>query len=49
MLVLAQEYLLDWQSQLVSALGVLHNFILANDPNDTIPYDVETQDIVTNV
>ena len=48
MLVLAQEYSLDQQSQLVSALGVLHNFILANDPNDTIPYDVEAHDIVTN-
>ena len=47
-LVLAQEYSLDRQSQLVSALGVLHNFILANDPNDTIPYDVEAHDIVTN-
>ena len=48
-LVLAQEYSLDWQSQLVSALGVLHNFILANNPNDTIPYNVEAHNIVTNV
>jgi hypothetical protein len=34
-LVVAQEYSLDRQSQLISALSVLHNFILANNPNDT--------------
>jgi hypothetical protein len=46
-LVVAQEYLLDRQSQLVSALGVLHNFILINNPDD-LTDDVETQDNFTN-
>jgi hypothetical protein len=46
-LVVAQEYSLDRQSQLISALSVLHNFILANNPNDT-PDGIETQDNVTN-
>jgi hypothetical protein len=39
-LVVAQEYSLDIQSQLISALSVLHNFILINDPDD-IPEDIE--------
>jgi hypothetical protein len=47
-LVVAQEYSLDRQSQLVRALGVLHNFILINDPNN-LTDDVETQDNFTNV
>jgi hypothetical protein len=47
-LVVAQEYSLDRQSQLVSALGILHNFILINDPND-LPDDIEIQDTVSNM
>jgi hypothetical protein len=39
-LVVAQEYSLDIQSQLISALSVLHNFILINDPDD-IPEDIK--------
>jgi hypothetical protein len=47
-LVVAQEYSLNRQSQLVSMLGILHNFILINDPDD-LTDNVETQDNFTNM
>jgi hypothetical protein len=42
-LVVAQEYSLNFQSRLISALDVLHNFILIHDP-DNLPTDIKTQD-----
>ena len=40
-LVVAQEYSLATQSQLVSALAVIHNFIRIYDPADTLDDDIE--------
>lgn len=33
-LIFAQEYVLEDQARLMSALAVVHNFILIHDPND---------------
>ena len=42
-LVIAQEYDLQTQAQIVSALTVVHNFIRIYDPED-LPEDLETAD-----
>jgi hypothetical protein len=48
-LVVAQEYSLDRQSQLISALGMLHNFILLHDPDDILKDFETTEDDADNI
>ena len=43
-LVIAQEYSLETQSQLISGLAVLHNFIRIHDPTDTLDEDLAEEE-----
>ena len=43
-LVIAQEYSLETQSQLISGLAVLHNFICIHDPTDTLDEDLAEEE-----
>jgi hypothetical protein len=45
-LVIAQEYEIETQAQIISALAVLHNFICIHDPEDLIE-DNDNDDHVT--
>ena len=44
MLVIAQEYEVKAQAQIVSALTVLHNFIQTHDPDDFTECDDDGND-----
>ena len=53
-LTLPQEYDLDTQAQIMCVLGVVHNFMKINDPDDplfkdnTLELDLDTGDTVAN-
>jgi hypothetical protein len=42
-LLLAQEYSLATQTQIVPALAALHNFIIIHDPSEISEHEVETE------
>ena len=43
-LLITQEYSLEMQSQLISGLVVLHNFICTHDPTNTLDEDLAEEE-----